>query len=76
MKPANDHEKAIAWGVERKYLDDPNYPYHLIVRDIAMALDFVMSATDSQFLVQYIQWRETHCVSALAFGRRLPMTIR
>jgi hypothetical protein len=64
MKPANDHEKAIAWRVDRKCVEDPDCPYHLIVRDIAMALDFIMSPADTQFLVRYIQWRHARPQSA------------
>lgn len=56
MSPTNNHEQIIAQAVEQKSLGDPSH-YHLIVRDVAMSLDFLMSASDTHFLVSYVQWR-------------------
>jgi hypothetical protein len=76
MKPANDHEKDIAWRVDGRLLEDPDYPYHLIVRDIAMALEFIMSATDTKFLVHYIHWRDAHPVAGPRRAAHLEVTIQ
>jgi hypothetical protein len=59
MEPTNDHERAIAKAVDKMLLENPADRHHLIVRDVAMSLDFSMSASDTQFLVGYIQWRRT-----------------
>jgi len=63
MKPSNDHENIIAAAVERKFVEDPDYPFHLVVRDIAMTLDFIMSVADTQFLVSYVRLRDSHATN-------------
>jgi hypothetical protein len=63
LEPANDHERTIAQTVDAKYLENPVGLEHLIIRDVATSLDFVMSASDSQFLVSCVQWRRTHPIS-------------
>ena len=60
MEPTNDHERAIAQAVDKKFLEDPGNRQHSIVGDVASSLDFSMSRSDSQFLVRYVQWRRTH----------------
>ena len=60
MDPTNDHERAIAQAVDKKLLEDPGNQRHAIIRDVAESLAFVMSVSDSQFLVSYVQWRRTH----------------
>ena len=57
MEPTNDRERAIAQAVDEKFREDPGNPQHLILRDVAMSLDFAMSPSDTQFLVRYTQWR-------------------
>jgi hypothetical protein len=55
MRPANDHEVAIA-GI----IDGFSIKGKLqlsVLPEVAAALDFMMSRTDSEFLVRYIQWR-------------------
>lgn len=59
MDPTNDHEQAIAQTVDKKFLEDPGNRQHAIIRDVAESLDFVMSASDSQFLVSYVRWRRS-----------------
>jgi hypothetical protein len=62
MEPTNDHERLIAQAVDEKFLEDPGS--HSTVRDIATSLDFIiMSPSDSQFLVRYVQWRQDHPIS-------------
>ena len=57
MEPTNDHERAIAQAVDEKFREDPSNRHHLILRDVAMSLDFATSPSDTQFLVRYTQWR-------------------
>lgn len=55
MRPANDHEVAIA-GI----IDGFSIKGKLqlsVLPEASAALDFMMSRTDSEFLVRYIQWR-------------------
>ena len=61
MEPTNDHELEIAQAVDEKFLEDRGE--HAIIRDIATSLDFIMSPSESQFLVSYVQWRRTHPIS-------------
>ena len=63
MEPTNDHERAIAQAVDEKFLgnaDDRNQATLRDYLDISASIDFVMSASDSQFLVDYLNWRLTH----------------
>ena len=60
MEPTTDHERAIARAVDEKILDNPSDSRHLIIRDVAMSLDFIMSPSESQFLVGYVQGRLDH----------------
>jgi hypothetical protein len=63
MEPTTDHERAIAQAVDEKVLGDPGNLLATIIAEVAESLDFVMSASDSQFLVNYVQWRRTHPIS-------------
>ena len=63
MEPTTDHEQAIAQAVDEKFLgnaDDRNQATLRDYLDISASIDFVMSASDSQFLVDYLNWRLTH----------------
>jgi hypothetical protein len=60
MEPTNEHERMIAQSVDEKFLEDPGNSHQSIVRDVATSLDFIMSRSDSQFLVRYVQWRLDH----------------
>ena len=55
MGPSNDHELAIARIVDQLSIEGKLFPG--AVPEIVAALDFMMSRTDSEFLVQYLQWR-------------------
>jgi hypothetical protein len=63
MEPTNDHERAIAKAVDKKFLEDPGNRHHSVVGDVASSLDFSMSRSDSQFLVSYAKWRRAHPIS-------------
>ena len=69
MDPANSHERMIALAVDDKILQRPDGSYESIVPEIIMSLHFVMSASDTQFLADYAQWRLTHP----SRGRRVEM---
>ena len=60
MEPTNDHELVIARAVDGKILEDPGDSRHLIIRDVALSLNFIMSPSESQFLVRYVLWRLDH----------------
>jgi len=58
MGPSNHHEVAIARIVER--LDTQGSSVLTSIEDVITVLDFTMSKSDSQFLVEYIRWRMDH----------------
>ena len=60
MERTNDHERAIAKTVDEKLVEYPGNHRYTIIGEVAESLDFVMSASDSQFLVSYVQLRRTH----------------
>jgi hypothetical protein len=60
MEPTTDHERAIAEAVDKKLVEYPGNHRHTIIAVVAESLNFVMSASDSQFLVDYLNWRLTH----------------
>jgi hypothetical protein len=61
IEPATDHERAIAKAVDEKFQDSPGNRQPTIrdYLDISASIDFVMSAEESQFLVDYLRWRLT-----------------
>jgi len=59
MDPTNDYERAIAQAVDKMFLEDPGNGRHIIAA-VAESLDFVMSVSDSKFLVSYVEWRRAH----------------
>ena len=61
MEPTNDHERTIAEAVDKAFLEDASN--RDLIQDIAMSLDFVMSRTDTQFLVEYAYWRRANQIS-------------
>lgn len=62
IEPATDHERAIAEAVDQKFQDSPGNRQPTIrdYLDISAFIDFVMSAEESQFLVDYLRWRLTY----------------
>ena len=59
IEPATDHERAIAKAVDEKFQENPGNRQPTIrdYLDISASIDFVMSAEDSQFLIDYLRWR-------------------
>lgn len=62
IEPASDHQRAIAEAVDEKFQENPatRQPTIRDYLDISASIDFVMSAEESQFLVDYLRWRLTH----------------
>ena len=60
MEPQTDDERAIARAIDEKFRQDPAVPFASIVPDVAVSLGFLMSASDSKFLIRYFQWRSNH----------------
>ena len=62
IEPATDRERAIAGAVDEKFQENPGNRQPTIrdYLDISASIDFVMSAEESQFLVDYLRWRLTH----------------
>jgi hypothetical protein len=60
MQLANDHERLIAHVVDQKVVENPSNGSGSIVWEVAISLDFMMSASDSQFLVRYVRRRRAH----------------
>jgi type II secretory pathway pseudopilin PulG len=62
IEPTTDHERAIAEAVDEKFSESPGNRQPTIrdYLDISASIDFVMSAEESQFLVDYLRWRLTH----------------
>jgi hypothetical protein len=55
MEPTNEHETAIARIVDRIALEGRLYP--TAIDQVIALLNFTMTRSDSEFLVQYIRWR-------------------
>jgi hypothetical protein len=53
MQPQGDHETAIAKAIDAKLLKDPNTPFADMILAVAVSVDFVLSESESQFLVDY-----------------------
>ncbi len=62
IEPATDHERAIVKAVDEKFVEHPGNRQPTIrdYLDISASIDFVMSAEESQFLVDYLRWRLAH----------------
>ena len=53
MQPQSDHETAIAKAIDAKLLEDRDTPFEDIIVAVAGSIDFVLSKSDSQFLMDY-----------------------
>jgi len=63
---ATDNERTIVEAVDEKFVGNPGNRQPTIrdYLDISVSIDFVMSASESQFLVDYLRWRLTRSVGA------------
>ena len=55
MGPTNEHELVIARIVDKLSIEGKLYP--TAIDTIIAVLDFTMSRSDGEFLVNYIRWR-------------------
>ena len=55
MEPSNDHELTIAGIIDK--LSSGGRLYRSAIEDVITVLDFSMSKSESEFLVNYIRWR-------------------
>ena len=55
MEPANDHEREIARIVDS--FDFQGRSYSFAIEDVIAILDFTLTRTDAEFLMNYIRWR-------------------
>jgi hypothetical protein len=62
-RPQKEHELAIARIVDGFSID--GRLYHITFDEIIAAMDFVMSRSDSEFLVSYIWWRMGNPIAKL-----------
>jgi len=56
MEPTNDHEREIARLIDERALSDRKLDY-TAVPSVAAALSFLMSRSDSEFMIAYLHWR-------------------
>ena len=56
MEPSNDHERAIKVAVDT-IATDGRLSTISSIPEVAASLQFLMSRSDVEFLVQYIRWR-------------------
>jgi hypothetical protein len=61
MKPSSDHEREIARRVDERASDD-RLPASALAQ-IAAAIPFSMSESETLFLIRYIVWRREHPIS-------------
>jgi len=55
MEPSNEHEREIA-AITDRIASEGKFSVASI-QDVVNAIDFLMSGEDSQFLMNYVQWR-------------------
>lgn len=58
MKPSSDHELEIARRVDERALEGGLSIS--AIAEIAAAIPFAMSESETQFLISYIVWRREH----------------
>jgi hypothetical protein len=73
IEPTTDRERVIAEAVDERFRGDPGNRQPTIrdYLDISASIGFVMSAADSQFLVDYLRWRASRDAVAKRFERIL-----
>ena len=63
MEPATNHEREIARIVDDKARSMHGKLDSFVIPEVTRALSFLMSRTESQFLVKYVNWRMDHPIS-------------
>ncbi|HYV63657.1 MAG TPA: hypothetical protein VE958_13330 [Bryobacteraceae bacterium] len=56
MEPSNDHEREIARLIDERALSERKLDY-TAVPAVTAALGFLMTRSDSEFLIAYLHWR-------------------
>jgi hypothetical protein len=78
MKPSSDHELEIVRLVDQRAIE--HKLQSSAAAEIAAAVTFAMSESETQFLVRYIIWRRDHAVKSKQpttdFSVRLTQLIR
>jgi hypothetical protein len=56
MEPSNSHEREIARWIDERALSEGKLDY-AAVPYVAAKLSFLMTRSDSEFLIAYLHWR-------------------
>jgi hypothetical protein len=59
MEPSNNHEREIARLIDERALCEEKLDY-AAVPHTAAKLSFLMTRSDSEFLIAYLHWRMNH----------------
>jgi hypothetical protein len=59
MEPSNHHEREIARLIDEHALSTAKLDY-AAVPEVAAKLSFLMTRSDSEFLIAYLHWRMTN----------------
>jgi hypothetical protein len=59
MGPTNDHEREIARLIDERARSEGKLDY-TAVPSVAAALSFLMTRSDSEFMIAYLHWRMNH----------------
>jgi hypothetical protein len=59
LEPSNDHEREIARLIDKRALSEGKLDYAAVPAITAM-LSFLMTRSDSEFLIAYLRWRMAH----------------
>jgi hypothetical protein len=60
MEPTNDHEREIARMVDS--FDFQGRSCSFAIEDVIAVLDFTLTKTDGEFLMDYVRWRMDHSI--------------
>jgi uncharacterized membrane protein SpoIIM required for sporulation len=51
---------AITKAIDTKFLEDPNSAFEIIAPLIAGSMGFLLSSSETQFLLDYAKWRKIY----------------
>ena len=61
MEPSSDHELRIARVVDR--ISNQGRLERSAMSEVIVSLDFILSVSDSDFLINYIRWRTSNPIA-------------
>jgi hypothetical protein len=61
MKPSNDHERELARLIDERAVSQGKLDY-TAVPAVAAQLEFMMTRSDSEFLIAYLHWRMNNAI--------------